>query len=271
MPRITVDAEKSKFRLNLKELFHYSDLFYTLAYRDLRVRYAQTFLGLFWAFLQPAATLLIFILIFGKAMKVDTGDVPYPLFALTGMAAWSYFSFVLSQSGQSIIGAQEMVKKIYFPRLIIPLSKAMVGFVDFIIALVLMVVLMIVYGYTPSVNIIWFPLILLINIFTALAIGIWLSALTIRYRDFIHVIPFMVQFGLYATPVGYPTSMIPGKYMLLYHLNPMAGVVEGFRYTLLGSDSLNHYTIISYITALLLFVTGILYFKKVELIMADIV
>ena len=133
MPRITVDAEKSKFRLNLKELLHYSDLFYTLAYRDLRVRYAQTFLGLFWAFLQPAATLLIFILIFGKAMKVDTGDVPYPLYALTGMTAWSYFSFVLSQSGQSIIGAQEMVKKIYFPRLIIPLSKAMVGFVDFLL------------------------------------------------------------------------------------------------------------------------------------------
>jgi lipopolysaccharide transport system permease protein len=271
MPRITVDAEKSKFRLNLKELLHYSDLFYTLAYRDLRVRYAQTFLGLFWAFLQPAATLLIFILIFGKAIKVDTGNVPYPLFALTGMAAWSYFSFVLSQSGQSIIGAQEMVKKIYFPRLIIPLSKAMVGFVDFFIAVLFMIVLMIIYRFTPSVNLIWFPLFFLINIFTALAAGVWLSALTIRYRDFVHVIPFMVQFGLYATPVGYPATMIPSKYQFIYHLNPMAGVIEGFRYSLLGSDPINNYTFLSFGVTVILFISGLIYFKKVEQLMADYV
>ena len=271
MPQVTVDAEKSKFRLNLKELFHYSDLFYTLAYRDLRVRYAQTFLGLFWAFLQPAATLLIFILIFGKAMKVDTGNIPYPLYALTGMAAWSYFAFVLSQSGQSIIGAQEMVKKIYFPRLIIPLSKAMVGFVDFFIALVFMIVLMVIYGFVPSGNIVWFPLIVIMDVIASLAVGIWLSALTIRYRDFLHVIPFLVQFGLYATPIGYPASLIPEKYQFIYHLNPMAGIVEGFRYSVLGYGMINQYSYLSYIVAVVIFISGIWYFKRVEVIMADIV
>ncbi len=271
MARIVVDASKSKFNLNLKELVHYSDLFYTLAYRDLRVRYAQTFLGLLWAFLQPAATLLIFILIFGKAIKVNTGNIPYPLYALSGMTAWAYFSFVLSQSGQSIIGAQEMVKKIYFPRLIIPLSKAMAGFVDFFIAVLFMIVLMIFYGFIPSSQIIWFPVFFILNILASLGVGIWLSALTIRYRDFIHVIPFMVQFGLYATPIGYPATLIPTKYQFLYHLNPMAGVVEGFRYSLLGSGSLNNYSYLSFAMIILLFVSGVLYFKKVESVMADLV
>ena len=271
MTRTTVDASRNKFRLDLKELFQYSDLFYVLAYRDLRVRYAQTFLGLLWAFMQPAATLLIFILIFGKAINVNTGDVPYPLYALAGMSAWAYFSFVLSQSGQSIIGAQDMVKKIYFPRLIIPVSKAMAGFVDFAIALIFMIVLLIFYNYPLSGNLVWFPFFFLLNLLASLAAGIWLSALTIRFRDFIHVIPFMVQFGLYATPVGYPASLIPEKYQLIYHLNPMAGVVEGFRYSILGHEHLTAYSYLSFLVGVLLFITGILYFKKVERVMADLV
>lgn len=271
MALIVVDASENRFRFNLKELFRYSDLFYTLAYRDLRVRYAQTFLGLLWAFLQPAATLIIFILIFGKAIQVNTGGSPYPLFALTGMTAWAYFSFVLSQSGQSIIGAQEMVKKIYFPRLIIPLSKAMVGFVDFAIAMAFMIVLMFVYRFPPSAHILWLPVFFIINILAALSAGIWLSALTIRYRDFIHVIPFMIQIGLYATPVGYPVSMIPEKYQLIYHLNPMAGIVEGFRYAILGAGNMNNYAYLSFGITVILFITGLLYFKKVEKVMADLV
>ncbi|MBR9998751.1 MAG: ABC transporter permease [Cyclobacteriaceae bacterium] len=264
------DSRKKGLGHEIKELFEYGDLFLILAYRDLRVRYAQTFLGIFWAFLQPAATLLIFILIFGKAVKVDTGNVPYPLFALTGMAAWAYFSFVLSQSGQSIIGAQEMIKKIYFPRLVIPLSKAVVAFVDFFIAIIFVIILMILYQYSFTINILWFPVFFLINIIAALSIGIWLSALTIRYRDFIHVIPFLVQFGLYATPVGYPASLIPQKYQLIYHLNPMAGVVEGFRYSILGVGEISIFSYISFMTIGLLFVSGIIYFKKVEKVMADI-
>ena len=265
------DSRKKGIGLDIKELFEYGDLFLILAYRDLRVRYAQTFLGLFWAFLQPAATLLIFILIFGKAVRVDTGNIPYPLFALTGMTAWAYFSFVLSQSGQSIIGAQEMVKKIYFPRLVIPLSKAVVAFVDLLISLVFVILLMIIYQYPPTSKLIWFPLFFMINIIAALSVGIWLSALTIRYRDFIHVIPFLVQFGLYATPVGYPASLIPEKYQVVYHLNPMAGIVEGFRYSLLGVGEINSLSYISFFVIGVLFISGMHYFKKVEKVMADIV
>jgi lipopolysaccharide transport system permease protein len=187
------------------------------------------------------------------------------------MTAWAYFSFVLSQSGQSIIGAQEMVKKIYFPRLVIPLSKAVVAFIDFLIAIIFVVILMLVYQYPPTSRLIWFPLFFLINMMAALSVGIWLSALTIRYRDFIHVIPFLVQFGLYATPVGYPASLIPEKYQIIYHLNPMAGVVEGFRYTLLGTGEINSLSYLSFSIIGILFVTGLLYFKKVEKVMADIV
>ena len=208
MARIVVDANKGSFSLNLKELFSYRDLFLILAYRDLRVRYSQTFLGLTWAVLQPLFTLGIFTLVFGRFVKVDTGDVAYPVFALCGMVAWTYFSFVMNQSGNSIIGAQEMVKKIYFPRLVIPLSKAMVGLVDFLIAFILLIGLILYYDVSISPNIFLLPFFLLLTIISSLAIGIWLSALSIRFRDFQHVTPFLVQVGLYATPIAYPGEVV---------------------------------------------------------------
>lgn len=274
-PRIVVDANKRGFSINLKELLDYRDLFLIMAYRDLRIRYAQTFLGLVWAFLQPAATLLIFTVVFGKAVKVDTGGIPYPVFAITGMTAWTYFAFVLNQSGNSIIGQQEMVKKIYFPRLVIPLSKAVVGFVDFLIAFAILFVLMIIYSVPPSANIAFLPVFILLTIISALAVGIWLSALTIRYRDFQHVVPFLVQFGLYATPIAYPSETIidnlPRWGTVLYYLNPMAGVVEGFRWSVLGGAPPNSLAYLSFGVVILLFVTGLIYFKRVERVMADIV
>jgi lipopolysaccharide transport system permease protein len=273
--RIVVDASKRGLSLNLKELLDYRDLFLILAYRDLRIRYAQTFLGLTWAFLQPAATLLIFTVVFGRAVKVDTGGVPYPVFAITGMTAWTYFAFVLNQSGNSIIGAQEMVKKIYFPRLVIPLSKAVVGFVDFLIAFGILVVLMVIYRIVPSANLVFLPIFILLTIVSALAVGIWLSALTIRYRDFQHVVPFLVQFGLYATPIAYPSETIinnlPRWGTVLYYLNPMAGVVEGFRWSVLGGTPPNAFAYLSFGVMVLLFVTALIYFKRVERVMADIV
>ena len=275
MERLIVDASKPKWRINLKELWAYKDLFYILAYRDLRVRYAQTFLGLVWAFIQPLATLVIFTVVFGRVAQVDTGDVPYPLFAVSGLAAWAYFGFVLNQSGNSIIGAQEMVKKIYFPRLVIPLSKALVGFVDFFIALLFIVVLMVYYQFLPSTNIIYLPLFIILTIISALAVGIWLSALTIRYRDFQHVVPFLVQFGLYATPVGYQAKDViknlPEWATYLYYANPMAGIIEGFRWSILGGETPSEYAYFSFIVVLILFISGLYYFKKVERVMADIV
>lgn len=273
--KLIVDADKRSLSLNLKELLHYKDLFLILAYRDLRVRYAQTFLGLFWAFLQPATTLLIFTIVFGRAIKVDTGDIPYPIFAICGMASWAYFSFVLNQAGNSIISSQEMIKKIYFPRLVIPLSKAVVGFVDFSIALLFLIILFALYGYVPEGPVYYLPIFVILTIISALSIGIWLSALTIRYRDFQHVVPFLVQFGLYATPVGYPTEVViknlPDWANIIFFLNPMVGIIEGFRWSLLGQSLPSDYMYISFGVVIILFVSGLYYFKKVERVMADIV
>ena len=275
MSRIVVDANKSSFSLNLKELVSYRDLFLILAYRDLRVRYAQTFLGLAWAILQPLATLIIFTLVFGRFIRVDTGGIPYPVFALCGMVAWTYFSFVMNQSGNSIVGAQEMVKKIYFPRLIIPLSKAVVGFVDFVIAFIFLAVLLVYYDVPVSGNIVALPIFLLLTILSSLAAGIWLSTLNIRFRDFQHVTPFLVQIALYATPVAYPGDVVMRSLsdvgVVLFYLNPMAGIVEGFRWSILGHGSLHPVSFISFGMVVILFVTGLFYFKKVERTMADIV
>jgi len=271
MNKLVIDASKPPIGLGIKELIKYKDLFFILAWRDLRVRYAQTFLGLLWAFIQPLATLLIFVVIFGRALDVKTGDIPYPVFALAGMSAWSYFAFVLNQSGTSIIGAQDMVKKVYFPRLVIPLSKAVVGFVDFFITFIFLMGLMIYYQVSLTANIFYFPLFFLLNVLAGLAVGIWTSALTIRFRDFQHVIPFVIQIGLYATPIAYPSSLIPEKYQVLYFLNPMAGVVEGYRFSLLGTDFMAELSYISFALIIVLFITGLFYFKRVERVMADLV
>jgi lipopolysaccharide transport system permease protein len=275
MARIVVDANKRSFSLNLKELFSYRDVFFILAYRDLRVRYAQTFLGLTWAIVQPLLTLIIFTLVFGRFVKVNTGGIPYPVFALCGMVAWTYFSFVMNQSGNSIIGAQEMVKKIYFPRLVIPLSKAVVGLVDFCIAFFLLGILIFYYAVPVSSKIWMLPFFLLLTVFSSLAAGIWLSALSIRFRDFQHVTPFLVQIGLYATPIAYPAETViqalPGWAVVLFYLNPMAGVVEGFRWSILGHGSLHELSYISFVMVVFLFFSGLVYFKKVEKVMADVV
>lgn len=270
-----IDSTQKRVSLNFKELYQYRDLFLTLTYRDLRVRYAQTALGLLWALLQPLATLLIFTLIFGKGIEVDTNGIPYPLFALCGMSVWTYFSFVMSNSGNSIIAAQDMIKKIYFPRLIIPLSKAVVGLVDYFIVTTFLIFFFLYYEITPSVNVVFFPVFVLLTVISSLSVGIWLSALTVRFRDFQHLVPFMVQFGLYATPVAFPSSLIiermPNWIGMAYYLNPVAGIVEGIRWSLLGGTTLHSYSYISLGIVLLLFVSGLYYFRKVEKTMADII
>ena len=275
MSKVVIDANKSFWHLNLKELFEYKDLFYTLAYRDFRVRYAQTFLGLAWAFIQPVLTLGVFALLFGRGLQVDTGGVPYLLFAACGFAGWVYFSNVMSQAGGSIIGAQSMVQKIYFPRLVIPLSKAVVGLIDFGISLLIILLLLIVYQYPPSPNIVFLPLFVLAAIISALGVGIWLSALSIRFRDFQHIIPFLVRFGMFFTPVAYPAEIvvkrIPHWLSIIYYLNPIAGIVEGFRWSVLGGEPPSRLAYISFIVIILLFITSLFYFKKVEKTIADIV
>jgi len=274
MQKTIIDASKRSFIPNFKELYRYKDLFLTLAWRDFRVRYAQTTIGFLWAILQPVVTLLILSLVFGRFVGVET-NVPHILFTVAGVSIWSYFSYVMTNSGNSIIASQNMVKKIYFPRLIIPLSKAVVGFIDFGVSLLIMIVLMIYFGITPSSNVWFAPLFILIGVIAALGVGIWLSALTVRYRDFQHVVPFLVQIGLYITPVAYPAEFaaqkLPEWASTIFYLNPMAGVVQGFRWSMFGGEAPGPLMFVSFGMILLLFITGLLYFNKVEGEMADYV
>jgi len=275
MNKVIIDSKNRSLGINLRELFKFRDLFMVLAYRDYRIRYAQTYLGFLWAIIQPLATLLVLVLVFNKAAGIKTGTVPYPLFAACGMAVWTYFSYVLSQAGGSIIASQSMIQKIYFPRLIIPFSKALVGVIDFLISFALIIILMLVYRYSLSWTIVYLPLYFLAIILTALSIGVLFSAITVRYRDFQHIIPFIVQFGLYITPVAYPADLvvkrIPTWASMIYYLNPMAGVTEGFRFSLLGTDPPSLLSYISFAVVIVLFISSLLYFNRTEKIMADLV
>lgn len=269
-----IDANQHSILPDFKELYRYKDLFITLTWRDFRVRYAQTTIGFLWAFIQPVITLLILSLVFGKFVGVKT-DVPYLLYAMTGISLWSYFSFVMSNAGSSIIANQGMVKKIYFPRLIIPLSKAAVGLIDLGIALLIMIGLMFYYQVTPSYNVWMAPLFVFAAMIAALSVGIWLSALTVRFRDFQHIVPFMVQIGLYITPVAYPAdfamNQLPKWAAALYYLNPMAGIIQGFRWSVFGGTPPDSLMFLSFGMVIVLFLSGLLYFRKVEDEMADFV
>lgn len=274
MERKIIDADHKSIVPDFKELYRYRDLFLTLTWRDFRVRYAQTTIGLLWAVLQPVVTLLILSLVFGRFVGVET-EVPHILFTVTGMSIWTYFSYVMTNSGNSIIANQGMVKKIYFPRMIIPLSKAVVGFIDFGISLLIMIVLMVYYGIAPSSNVWLAPAFLLLGVLAALSVGIWLSALSVRFRDFQHVVPFMVQIGLYITPIAYPaefaTQQLPKWASTLYFLNPMAGVVQGFRWAMFGGEAPGNLIYVSVLMVLIILISGLFYFKKVEDEMADYV
>jgi len=272
-PKI-IDANTKRILPDFKELFRYKDLFLTLTWRDFKVRYAQTTIGILWAFLQPLVTLAILALVFGKFVGVKT-EVPYLLFAMSGMVLWTYFAFVMANAGSSIIANQNMVKKIYFPRLIIPLSKAAVGLIDLAISLLLLVSLMVYFGVSPSKNVWLSPLFIGMGMVAALSVGIWLSALTVRFRDFQHIVPFMVQIGLYITPIAYPSEFaiqhLPKWAATLYYLNPMAGVIQGFRWAVFGGVPPDNMLFVSLAMILFLLITGILYFQRVEDEMADYV
>ncbi|GAB5538469.1 MAG: ABC transporter permease [Salibacteraceae bacterium] len=274
MTRIIIKPRKFT-PLSFRELGEYKELFWSLAFRDFKVRYAQTSIGIAWALLQPLISLLILNLVFGKFAKVDTNGLPHILYASSGMACWTYFSFVLTNTGNSIISSQQMLKKIYFPRIIVPVSKSIVGLIDFGIALGIIAGLMVYYQITPSSNIIFLPFFILINIMGALGIGIWISALTIRYRDFKYIVPFMVQIGLYITPVAFPSKyamdMLPDGLLHLYFLNPAAGIIDGFRWCLFNNTPINGLVVLSLISALFFFITGVIYFQRVENKIADIV
>lgn len=269
--RTIIEPRKNFLRIDLPELFRYRELLWTLTYRDIRVKYAQTIIGVVWAFLNPLLTLLVLSFVFGVVAKVKApGGVPHILYTIAGMCGWTYFASVVAEAGNSIISAENMVKKIYFPRLIIPLSKALTAFIDLGIVLVCFFVLLFWYGLTPPRAILFLPLFLFMAVLAGLAGGIWLSALTIRYRDFKHVVPLLLRLGMYATPIAYPTSAVPQEYQTIFHLNPLTGVVEGLRWSLLVGTPPSNYTYISFAAIGFLFVSGVIYFNRMERVMPDI-
>ncbi len=271
MKKTLITPHNNLFTFNYKEIYKYRGLLWSLAWKDLRVKYAQTFIGFLWAIINPLFTLLILTFVFGVVVKVDTGEVPHVLYTIVGLCGWTYFSILLNEAGDAIISNQNMIQKIYFPRLVLPLSKAISGLIDLGITLVLVLVLMLWYGYLPSGNLIYLPLFILLAIVSGLAGGIWVSALTVRYRDFRFVTQFIVKLGLYATPVAYASTSVPESYRFLFNLNPLVGVVEGFRWSILGTPFYREGIYFSVILIFLLLVSGIFYFNKVERIMADII
>lgn len=247
-------------------------MLYFLTWRDVKVRYKQTVLGAAWAIIQPLLTMVVFSIVFGRLAKIPSDGLPYPIFAFTALVPWTFFANGLSQSSNSLVGSANLIKKVYFPRLVVPISAVGSGLVDFAIALAVLVGMMIYYGVSISLSILTLPLFLMLALVTSLGVGLWLSALNVEYRDVRYVIPFLTQFWMYATPIAYPSSLLSEPWRTVYGLNPMVGVVEGFRWALLHSNAApGPMTWVSSAAALILLVTGAFYFRRMERTFADVV
>lgn len=271
-PTLIIEPSTRFPRVDLRELWAYRGLFFFLVWRDIKVRYAQTVLGAGWAVLQPVLTMLVFTVVFGWLARIPSDGVPYPLFSLAALVPWTYFSTALSGASTSLVSSTNLLTKVYFPRLVIPFAPVLAGLVDFAIAFAVLLLMMLGYGVTPSASaVVLIPLLLLVMVMTAAGIGCWLAALNIQYRDFRYVVPFLVQVWMYASPIVYPASLVPDRFRPAYALNPMVGVIEGFRSVLLGTGAVAWSTIgVSALTAVVLFVFGALYFRRTERIFADI-
>jgi len=271
-PVIIIRPSKGWVSLNLRDLWEYRELLFFLVWRDIKVRYKQTVLGVAWAILQPLLTMVVFSIFFGRLAGVPSDGIPYPIFTFTALLPWQLFSYALIESSNSLVANERLITKVYFPRLVIPLSAVLAGLVDFGIAFGVLVVMMLFWGIVPTVAILTLPFFILLAITTALAVGLWLSALNVQYRDVRYVLPFLSQFWLFATPIAYPSSLIPEPWRALYGLNPMAGVVEGFRWALLGTTSnTTSLLIVSMVIVTVLLVSGLAYFRRMERTFADII
>lgn len=272
-PKQTVIRPPSKWpNIDLQEIWAYRELLLILAWRDVSVRYKQSVVGIGWAILQPLLMTLIFTIVFGKFAKLPSEGVPYPIFTFCALLPWNYFARSLTDSSNSLVGSAHLVTKVYFPRLVLPLSKVLAGLIEFGIGFVILVGMMIWYGIAPTAGLLLLPLFLLFAMVTSLAIGLWLTAINVKYRDVVFVVPFIVQFWMYASPVAYSITIVPERWQWLYGLNPMVGVIEGFRWALLGKTPPNPEVIlISMACVLLLLVGGLFYFKHMERTFADII
>ena len=271
-PVLIIEAADSPLGKHLRDLWAYRELLYFLAWRDLKVRYKQTALGAAWAVIQPFFTMVVFSIFFGYLGKIPSDGIPYPIFASSALLPWSLFAHALNESSNSLVNNQGLITKVYFPRLIIPIAPLFVGLVDFGIAFIVLIGMMLFYGITPGVAILAAPPFVLLALLTALAVGMWLSALNVQYRDVRYTIPFLTQLWLFATPVAYPSSLLPEPWRSVYGLNPMAGVVEGFRWALLGRTSApGSLIVISVVAVLALLIGGLWYFTRMEQTFADVV
>jgi lipopolysaccharide transport system permease protein len=271
-PVIRIEPSRGWVSLQLKELWRYRELLYFLTWRDIKVRYKQTALGASWAILQPFLTMVVFSLFFGRLAKIPSDGVPYPVFSYAGLLPWTFFSMGLAQSSASLVTSSNLITKVYFPRLAIPVATVLSGVVDFVLAFVVLLGMMVFYGIVPTWNMIWLPAFLLLALITCLGVGLWLSALNVKYRDVRYVIPFITQFWLFATPIAYPSALLEQPWRTIYGLNPMVGVVDGFRWALLDADTgPNLVLLVSSVTAILVLVAGAFYFRRMEKTFADIV
>jgi lipopolysaccharide transport system permease protein len=270
---LLVIEPRTGWGFDFKELWRYRGLFGFLVWRDIKIRYAQTVLGAGWAILQPVLTMVVFTIIFGNFANIPSDGVPYSVFSLAALVPWTYFSVALSNSSSSLVSSANLITKIYFPRLVIPLSPVLAGLVDFAIAFVILLVTMLVFGILPMASaLLVVPVALLITVMTAAGVGCWMSALNLQYRDVKYVVPFLVQVWMYSSPIVYPMSIVPERFHTLYAINPMTGAIEGFRAALLGTTAVPWPVIgLSMISASVLFVTGALYFRRTERVFADVV
>lgn len=270
-PLISIVPQRGWVSLELRDLWRYRELLLLLTWRDIKVRYAQTVLGVAWAIIQPLLTMVIFSLIFGQLAKLPSDGLPYPIFTYTALLPWQLFAFALANSSQSLVGSQSLISKVYFPRLIIPIASVLPSLVDFAVSFLVLIGMMFYYQVPLTARILALPLFLLLALATALAVGLWLSALNVQYRDIRYVVPFLTLFWQYATPIAYSASLIPEKWRLLYGLNPMTGVVEGFRWALLGSGQVDGMIWVSVGIIFTILISGLAYFKRMEATFADVI
>jgi len=269
---ILIQPTQGWVSLKLHELWEYRELLYFLVWRDVKVRYKQTVLGTAWAILQPFFSMVVFSIFFGKLAKMPSDGLPYPLFSFAALVPWNFFANGLSQASNSLVGSAHLITKVYFPRLAIPISSVISGVIDFVLSFTVLLGIMAYYGTFPTLNVIWLPFLLLLALVTALGVGMWFSALNVQFRDVRYVLPFLTQAWLFATPIVYPSSLLSEPWRTLYGINPMVGVVEGFRWALLGARTApGPMIIVSSLAAVIILIGGAFYFRKMEKTFADLV
>jgi lipopolysaccharide transport system permease protein len=271
-PVIIIEPSQGLVPLRLWDLWDFRELLFFLTWRDIKIRYKQTLLGAAWAIIQPFFTMVVFSIFFGRLAGVPSDNLPYPLFSFAALVPWTFFAYSLNQSANSLVGNVNLIQKVYFPRLVIPLSSVLSGAVDFFLAFVVLLGMMMYYGFWPGPKIIWLLPLLLLILVTALGPGLWLAALNVKYRDVRYTVPFLTQFWLFATPIAYPSSLLPEPWRTLYGLNPMAGVVEGFRWVLLDTPTAPGAMVLcSSLASLAILVAGVYFFRHMERTFADVI